>query len=203
VIFEPSQYKESAGLLLLNGIVYTAWASHCEFTPYTGWIIGYNASTLAQVSVFDVVPNGREGALWMSGDGLAADSSGNIYLLEGNGDFGTTLKANGFPTNGNYGNVFLKLSTSGGLAVADYFEMDNQQQENGTDTDLGSGGALVLPDLTDRSAVVWHLAVGAGKDTNLYLVNRDSMVSTAPATTGSIRNRGSITGRDWVRARLL
>ena len=80
-----------------------------------------------------------------------------------------------FPRNGNYGNAFLKLSTSAGLAVADYFEMQNQQQENDGDTDLGSGGALVLPDLTDGSGNVRHLAVGSGKDGHIYVVNRDAM----------------------------
>jgi hypothetical protein len=85
----------------------------------------------------------------MSDTGPAADSSGNIYLLDANGDFGTTLNSSGFPANGNYGNAFLKISTSGGLVVADYFEMQNQQQVNDSDADLGSGGALVFPDLTD------------------------------------------------------
>ena len=80
-----------------------------------------------------------------------------------------------FPANGNYGNAFLKISTTGGLAVADYFEMHNQQQENDSDADLGSGGALVLPDLTDGSGNVRHLAVGAGKDGHIYVVNRDAM----------------------------
>jgi hypothetical protein len=175
VIFDPAQYKERAGLLLLNGVVYTGWASHCDIGLYTGWIIGYDASTLAQTSVLNVVPNGRQGAIWMSGAGLAADSTGNIYFLDGNGDFDTNLNTSGFPSNGDYGNAFLKLSTSSGLAVADYFEMDNQQQENNFDVDLGSGGAMVLPDLTDGSGHMWHLAVGAGKDANLYVVNRDSM----------------------------
>jgi hypothetical protein len=175
VIFDPAQYKERAGLLLLNGVVYTGWASHCDIGLYTGWIIGYDASTLAQTSVLNVVPNGRQGAIWMSGAGLAADSTGNIYFLDGNGDFDTNLNTSEFPSNGDYGNAFLKLSTSSGLAVADYFEMDNQQQENNFDVDLGSGGAMVLPDLTDGSGHMWHLAVGAGKDANLYVVNRDSM----------------------------
>jgi len=107
--------------------------------------------------------------------GPAADSAGNIYLLDANGDFGTTLNPGGFPANGNYGNAFLKISTSGGLAVADYFEMQNQQQENDSDADLGSGGALVLPDLTDGSGIVRHLSVGAGKDGHIYVVNRDAM----------------------------
>jgi len=101
-------------------------------------------------------------------------------LLDANGDFDTTQNASGFPSNGNFGNAFLKLSTSNGLAVADYFEMFNQQQENSTDTDLGSGGAMVLPDLNDGAGHTLHLAVGAGKDSNLYVVNRDAMGKFSP-----------------------
>ncbi len=176
VIFDPGRYKERSALLLLNGVIYTGWASHCDYRPYTGWIMGYNKSTLAQTSVLNVTPNGSEGAIWMSGAGLAADSSGNIYFLDANGDFDTTLNASGFPINGDYGNAFMKVSTSGNqLAVADYFNMDNRVAESGSDTDLGSGGALVLPDLSDGAGHTLHLAVGAGKDSNLYLVNRDYM----------------------------
>ncbi len=175
VVFDPGQYAERAALLLMNGTLYTAWTSHCDIRPYTGWIMAYDAATLAQTGVLNVTPNGNEGAIWMAGDGLAADSSGNIYFLDANGDFDATLNGSGFPSNGDYGNAFMKLSTSGGLAVADYFEMSNQSSENGSDTDLGSGGAIVLPDLTDGSGNTMHLAVGAGKDSNLYVVNRDSM----------------------------
>jgi Chitobiase/beta-hexosaminidase C-terminal domain len=175
VTFDPAQYKERTGLLLLNGVVYTSWASHCDARPYTGWIMGFNKTTLAQTSVLNVTPNGNEGAIWMAQAGLAADSLGNIYLLDANGTFDTKLNASGFPSNGDYGNAFLKLSTSKGLAVADYFEMKNQKQENGTDTDLGSGGALVLPDMKDAAGATWSLAVGAGKDGNIYLVNRNTM----------------------------
>ncbi len=175
VVFDPGQYKERSALLLLNGVIYTAWASHCDIRPYTGWIIGYSESTLAQTSVLNVTPNGNEGAIWMAGAGLAADTSGNIYFLDANGDFDTSLNTSGFPSNGDYGNAFMKLSTSGGLAVADYFEMQNESSENSSDTDLGSGGLIVLPDLSDGSGHTWHLAVGAGKDSNLYVVNRDSM----------------------------
>lgn len=175
VVFDPKQYRERSGLLLLNGVIYTAWASHYDVRPYTGWIIGYSASTLAQTSVLNVTPNGNEGAIWMSGAALAADSSGNIYFLDANGDFDSTFDGNGFPSNGDYGNAFMKLSTSNGLAVADYFEEDNDVEENANDIDLGSGGALLLPDLSDGSGHTMHLAVGAGKDTNLYVVNRDSM----------------------------
>jgi hypothetical protein len=175
VVFDPKQYRERSALLLLNGVIYTAWASHYDVRPYTGWIMGYSASTLAQTSVLNVTPNGSDGAIWMSGAGLAADSSGNIYFADANGVFDSALDANGFPSNGDYGNAFIKLSTANGLAVADYFEMDNQVYENAEDIDLGSGGTMVLPDLSDGSGHTLHLAVAAGKDSNLYVANRDSM----------------------------
>ena len=175
VIFDPAQYKERSGLLYLNSTIYLAWASHCDDRPYTGWIMGYNATTLAQTTVLNVTPNGNEGAIWGAGAGLTADSSNNIYFLDANGYFDTTLNAGGFPSEGDYGNAFLKLSTKGGLAVSDYFEMDNEAQENGSDTDLGSGGALLLPAMKDAQGTIWNLAVGAGKDSNLYVVNRNGM----------------------------
>ena len=176
VIFAPGQHEERASLLLLNGVVYTGWSSHCDFRPYTGWIMGFDQSTLAQISVLNLTPNGNEGSVWMSGAGLAADTSGNIFLLDANGTFDSTLDANGFPSHGDFGNAFLKISTANQrLAVADYFEMFNQGAENGSDEDLGSGGALLLPDFTDGSGQMRHLAVGAGKDSNIYVVDRDAM----------------------------
>jgi hypothetical protein len=176
VIFDAKQYKERAALLLSNGVVYTSWSSHQDLNPYTGWIIGYDASTLAQSRVLNITPNGDGGAFWNAGSGPASDSQGNIYLLAANGTFDTTLDAGGFPSQGNYGNAFLKLSPAAGkLTVADYFEMMNELDENGEDLDLGSGGVLLLPDLTDNTNKVWHLAVGAGKDGNIYVVDRDSL----------------------------
>jgi len=176
--FDPAQYEERAALLLSNGTLYTSWTSHCDQFPYTGWIIAYNASTLARTAVLNVAPNsgGMGPAIWMSGGGPAADAAGNVYLLTANGVFETTLDANGFPNQGDFGNSFLKLSTAGGtLAVNDYFTMYNEAEESNRDSDLGSGGVMLLPDLQDSGGTVRHLAVGAGKDTNLYVVNRDSM----------------------------
>jgi hypothetical protein len=182
VVFAPGQYAERAGLLLLNGVVYTGWTSHCDARPYTGWVMGFDQSTLSQVSVLNLTPNGNEGSVWMSGAGLAADTSGNIFLLDANGTFDSTLDANGFPSQGDFGNAFLRISTANQkLAVADYFEMFNQGAENGSDEDLGSGGALLLPDFTDSSGQTRHLAVGAGKDSNIYVVDRDAMGKFSPS----------------------
>jgi outer membrane protein assembly factor BamB len=176
VIFDPGQYAERVGLLELgHSRLYLAFTSHCDQRPYTGWVIAYSTTTLAQLAVLNITPNGNEGAIWMSGSAMTADSSGNIYFLDGNGTFDTTLNSNGFPIDGDFGNAFLKLYSTHGLGVADYFAVYNTVQESEQDEDLGSGGAIVLPDLYDVNRVVHHLAVGAGKDSNIYVVNRDNM----------------------------
>jgi hypothetical protein len=130
--------------------------------------------------VLDLTPNGSEGSIWMSGDGIAADSSGNLYLLDANGSFDTTLNASGFPTKNDYGNAIVKLSTSGKLAVADYFETYNTVTESDEDEDLGSGGEILLPDQTDALGAVHHLLVGAGKDRNIYIADRDDLGKFKP-----------------------
>ena len=175
VIFDPKQYEERAGLLLVNGQIITAWTSHCDSDPYTGWIMSYNAATLAQSSVLNVTPNGSRGGMWMAGAGPAADAQGNVYVLDGNGTFDTTFTGSGFPSRGNFGNAFLKVATSSGLAVADYFATFDTVRASDADADLGSGGTLVLPDVIDASGRTRHLAVGAGKDGHMYVVDRDSM----------------------------
>ncbi|MGB8325752.1 MAG: hypothetical protein WCE52_22525 [Candidatus Acidiferrum sp.] len=175
VVFDPKQYKERAGLLQVGGTIYTTWASHCDISPYTGWVIAYNADSLAQSGVLNLVPNGNDGAIWMSGGAPGADASGNIYFIMGNGTFDTTLNSSGFPVNGDCGNCFAKISSTVPLALLDYFTPLNTQSESNSDTDFGSGGELLLPDTVDASGNTRHLAVGSGKDANIYVVDRDNM----------------------------
>ncbi len=175
--FDPQQYNERAALLISNGVIYTSWASHCDSDPYNGWIIGYKETTQAQV-VLNLTPNGtspQRGAIWMAGAGPAADAGGNLYLLMANGTFDTTLNVNGFPSAGDYGNAFLNLSTSTGLAVADYFTMDSTITESADDLDLGSGGGMLLPVLNDAMGNPHELVVGAGKDGVAYVVDSNNM----------------------------
>lgn len=180
--FVAQQYAERAALLLSRGTVYASFTSHCDSPPYSGWVIAFNQTTLAQTAVFNAAPNSIGGpAIWMAGGGPAADASGNVYLLTANGDFETTLTAAGFPAKSDYGNSFLKLDGAT-LQVTDYFTMSNAVTESQADQDLGSGGIMLLPDLTDSGNVTRHLAVGAGKDGDLYVVNRDSMGRFHPGT---------------------
>ena len=175
VVFDPKQYKERPGLLQINGTIYTTWSSHCDIRPYTSWVMALSADTLAQTSVLNLVPNGNEGGIWMAGTAPAADPAGNLFFIIGNGTFDTTLNASGFPVNGDCGNCFVKLSTSGGLKLADYFTPHNTVAESNADTDFGSGGGILMLDVTDSGGNTRHLAVGAGKDSLIYVVDRDAM----------------------------
>jgi hypothetical protein len=187
VVFDGKQYKERAALLLLNGTVYTTWTSHCDIRPYTGWVMGYDRLTLKRTQVFNFAPNGNEASMWSGGAGPAADALGSLYFSVGNGTFDTTLNAHGFPEKGDFGNAFVKLSTiNGKLAAADYWTMYNTVAESDRDGDLGSGGILLLPDLKDASGRVRHLATGAGKDMNVYIVDRDAMGKFNPEDNSNI-----------------
>ena len=212
-VFEPGQYAERVGLLLMNGQIYLAWTSHCDEDPYTGWLMAYSESTLQQTSVLNLTPNGPstphfsdgEGSVWMSGAGLAGDAQGNIFFLDANGTFDSTLTANGFPAHGDFGNAFMKVSTTGNtLAAADYFAAYNLQSESDADQDLGSGGAMLLPDQIDAKGKTRHLAVGAGKDTNIYVVDRDNMGKFNASSNNAVYQElpNALSGGAWSMAAL-
>lgn len=187
VTFDPGQYAERAGLLLVNGAIYLGFTSHCDQQPYQGWVMGYSESTLQQTSMINVTPNGGEGSIWMSGYGMAADAAGNIYFLDANGSFSGNVTPSGIPTDMDYGNAIMKLnSTNGSLAVTDFFQPYNTISESGNDIDLGSGGGMLLPDLADAAGNVHHLIVGAGKDTNIYIANRDNLGRYNSASNASL-----------------
>lgn len=169
ITFDPERQNQRCGLSLINGVVYIAWSSHCDLGPYHGWILGYDASTLAQVAVYNDTPNGSNGGIWMSDDGVAADTNGNIFLSTGNGSVDT----GGGPDRGE---SFLKLVRSGSsLTVASWFTPYNWQTLENGDTDLGSGGFLLIPGTS--------LAFSGGKQGVVYLVNRDKMGGLSSSTS--------------------
>ncbi|HXW55687.1 MAG TPA: hypothetical protein VEJ67_08075 [Candidatus Cybelea sp.] len=187
VAFDPKQYEDRAALLLANGIIYTTWASHCDHEPYNGWVIGMSASTLKRVNSLCLTPNGTEGSIWMTGNGPAVDPAGFIYLLNGNGSFDSSLDEHGFPTERDFGNAFLKLEGRVNyLGVYDYFTMHNTAAETNGDEDLGSGGVLLLPDMKDASGQVRRLAIGAGKDQVIYVVDRNALGKFNPNNDNAI-----------------
>ncbi len=168
VAFNPLKEHNRPALILVNGVVYAAFASLDDQNPYHGWVIGYAANagsnTISRVAAYNTSANGGQGGIWSVG-GVAADSSGNLYFETGNGSF------NG---GSDLGDSFVKLSTAGGvLQVADYFTPHDQGNMNTQDLDLGSGGPMLLPNL----GAVAHpdVLVGAGKTGTMYLVDLGNM----------------------------
>jgi hypothetical protein len=129
------------------------------------------------VSVFNLAPNGSEAAIWNSGGGIAADAAtGRIFLAVANGTFDTNLDSRGFPSRGDFGNAFVKVNSANRqLVPEDYWTMSNTVPESAADQDLGSGGVMLLPDLTNASGQTVQLGTAAGKDGRLRVFNRANM----------------------------
>ena len=169
IAFNPQTEGQRSGLVLLNGIVYIAWASHEDADPYHGWLIGYDAATLAQKAVFNSTPDGQRGGFWMAGGAAAADSSGNLYIVTGNGTFDVNRSES---PNDDRAESLLKIATSGGLRVTDSFTPFNQAMLTDSDQDFASGGIVLLP---DQPSAPRHLLVAGSKNGMLYLLDRDQL----------------------------
>jgi Putative Ig domain len=169
--FNPKTENQRPGLALANGAIYIAWASHEDTMPYYGWVIAYSASNVTQqVAAYNDAPNTGWSGIWMSGGAPAGDAAGSIYFLTGNGTFNAT---NGTGAHNDFGDSFLKLSSS--LAVQSYFTPSDQLTDQTTDGDFGAGGATVLVDLAANGTNPTHLVLGGGKDHTMYVLNRDAL----------------------------
>jgi hypothetical protein len=164
VAFEPLRENPRASLLLVNNTVYLTWASSCDVDPYHGWVMGYDAQTLAQRAVLNVTPDGTEGGIWAADTGPAADANGDVYVPTGNGTFDAGSGGR------DYGDSVLKLDSS--LAIRDYFTPFDQAQLSDSDADLGSSGPTLLPDQPGPHP---HLLLQPTKGAMIYVLDRDHL----------------------------
>jgi hypothetical protein len=164
VSFSPHFENQRAGLLLVNGHVVIGWASHCDISPWHGWIISYSASTLTQEAAFNTSADGTAGGVWMSGGGLAADANGNIFFATGNGTWNGTT---------DYGDSIVKLGppSGGNFPVLDYFTPYNQSSLSGGDTDVASGGLVLLPALPSGQQLLTQM----GKEGTMFVIDINNM----------------------------
>ena len=165
ITFDAQKQNQRSGLTLANGIVYISFSSHCDWGPYHGWILGYDATTLARRIVYNATPNGYAGGMWESGMAMAVDAQGNLLVVTGNGTVGDS----GDPANlRNRGSSALKLTPSGAtLQVASYFTPYDYQMQNDYDLDYGTMGSLLIPNS--------NYFLTGGKDGSLYVLDKDNM----------------------------
>jgi len=171
ITFDPQKQNQRPALRLANGRVYIGWASHCDWGPYHGWLMAYDATTLQKVATYMTTPDGANGGIWMSGAAPAVDEEGNLYLAVGNGTVGTASDRSD-PIN--RGESFLKLDGTN-LTLQSWFTPFNWQILENGDIDLGSAGILLIPGTTR--------ALSGGKEGRLYLVDRDNMGGLSGSTT--------------------
>jgi hypothetical protein len=169
ITFDPLIQVNRPALLIENNILYIAFGSHCDEKNYHGWVFAYDVSvpkTPKKLAAFsdtltERTGNNAEGraGIWMSGQGPAADSAGNVFLVTGDGTSNGTT---------DFGNSVLKLKlVSGKLQIQDWFTPANSEQLKALDADLGSGGALPVPNS--------HLLLTGGKEGRMYLLDRNDL----------------------------
>ncbi|HET7439902.1 MAG TPA: Ig-like domain-containing protein, partial [Terriglobales bacterium] len=190
--FQAKEQLQRPGLLLANGNVYVAFGSQGDNTPYHGWIVAFH--NMVQTAVWNSTATGSGGAIWMGGSGIAADSSGNLYVMTGNGFSSTDYNG-----STNWSQSFVKLSPT--LTVLDHFTPFNWLSLQSTDSDLGSGGPLLIP---TQSTNFPHELVGCGKPPNpknpggtaIWILNRDHMggLESAPNNGQAIQELGPVVG---------
>ncbi len=161
--FDPRRQNQRGGLTLSNGIVYIAYAGHCDMNNYHGWILGYNAADLTDQKIRYVsTPNDGRGGIWMSGAGLAADASGNLYFSSGNG--GETSQS------GDPGNVALSVVkvtpdlANHTLTNVSWFKRTSYDGDNQSDLDFGTG-VVLIPGT--------NMMVTAHKSGSIYLLRQN------------------------------
>ncbi|MGC1829164.1 MAG: malectin domain-containing carbohydrate-binding protein [Candidatus Acidiferrales bacterium] len=167
--FNAMTNNQRPALTLANGVIYVAWSSYCDVTPYHGMVVAYSEATLGQTGVFNDTSTGTQAGIWQAGQGVNVDSNGNIYVMTGNGTWDGSA---------NFGESFVKLTPST-LTEEDYFTPSDYSSLNSGDIDLGSAGGLLIPGT--------NLMVGGGKAAIFYLLNTNNMGHESGSDSGAVQ----------------
>ncbi len=190
--FNARYQRQRPALLLANGSIYAGFGSFCDLSANLsrGWLLGWTAGSLAPFpsnQLNDLQATDPDSfflsSIWMSGYGLATDDSGNVLFVTGNSD------PNTYDGITNIQESVVKMSSTL-TTLQSLFTPDDQVSLDDGDVDFGSGGVLVLPDQPGSTP---HLAVAAGKDGNMYLMNEDNLGGYSP-TTNNVLGTYSVGG---------
>ena len=190
VHFDPQKNNQRSALLLYNGIVYICWASHCDWAPYHGWMLGYDAATLARRVIYTPTPDGDDGGIWMSGCGPTVGPDGDIYLSTGNGTVGVGNSRNNIR---NRGESLLRLrNVADSMQVVKFFTPANFQYLEDQDLDYGSDGAILIPGT--------RFVLSGSKDGVIYMTHADSMAGYSVSNASVVQQyRPNVQGPNVTR----
>jgi hypothetical protein len=177
--FDPKAGNQRPGLVLVNGNVVIAWASHEDIRPYHGWVMAYGAATLKQTGAICMTPNGADGGIWQSGRPPAVDSGGDIYFEVGNGSFDGQQ---------DWGSSLIRMSIQReGFLVEDHFTPHDYEALNAKDADLGSTGPTLVPGT--------RLLLAGSKKGTVYMLNKDKLGKLTTDDSGVIQSFENNGGR--------
>ena len=207
-VFDGKFEHQRPGLLLMNGVIYGGFGAHCDIGGYRGWVIGVSTAGVIKARFTTVANAGstvRGNGVWMSGAGLSSDGNGRIFFSTGNG-YAANPYPNPLPGNTPPGDLEeavarVNVQADGSLKTIDFFAPFNATALNGGDSDLGSGGVVLLPSQFGTAAIP-HLAVVAGKGGDFYLLNRDNLGGHKQGASGGDAALAVVPlgGATWSRA---
>ncbi|MFE4541133.1 choice-of-anchor D domain-containing protein [Arthrobacter sp. NPDC056727] len=183
--FNAMTAMQRPGLLLMNGVVYAGFASHCDYTPFVGYVIG--VSTSGRQATMWATESGNanaEGGIWQSGGGLVSDGPGQILFATGNGISPKAGPGNAPPSTLAESVVRLRVGSDGNLSPTDFFSPAGNLRLDQSDADLGAGAPVAVPD-GYGTAEHPHLLAQVGKDGHVYLLDRDSLGGMAQGPDGT------------------
>jgi outer membrane protein assembly factor BamB len=179
VSFDPRAGNQRPALVLANGNVVVAWASHEDIRPYHGWIMSFDAQSLKPAAALCITPDSADGGIWQSGRGPAVDDTGALYFEVGNG---------GWDGKRDFGNSVIKVRTDKRkLWVEDFYTPHDYEHQNKTDADLGSSGPLLLPGT--------NLLLCGNKQGQLFLLHTNNLGKLTPGDEGILQAVSLKSGR--------
>jgi hypothetical protein len=176
---------QRAGLLLRNGWVYAAFASHCDHDSYDGYVAGWNVGSPGTTTLWadDIGVANKKGGIWQSGGGVMSDGSGRIFVASGNGI--SPPKGPGSSPPGQLAESVIRLQpqSDGSLKAQDFFSPSNAPSLDSSDSDFGAGGPTGAPFGTSTYPDVM---MQAGKGGVIYLLNRDNLGGRSSSDSGAL-----------------
>ena len=177
--FNAKYQRQRPALLESNGNIYAGFGSFCDSAVGNsrGWLLGWKAATLTPLSANKLTDrlvtapyksgNWFLSSIWMSGYGVADDGAGDVFFVTANSD----PQQNTYTGTTNIQESVVKMPEAL-TSVLDLFTPSNVFTLDQHDTDYASGGVLVLP---EQPGPVPQLAVAAGKDGRLFILDRNDL----------------------------